>query len=476
VKRNTPSTQPAPPTSSRSFLADLRASLAGEERDWTRIDPRRAVVLLAFPMVLEMVMESVFAVVDVFFVARLGPAAVATVGLTEAFITLVFAVSLGVATATTALVARRIGEGDRDGATEVAVQALVLGLVISTAFGLVGLLGARHVLTFLGATGEVLAVGTTYTTILISGCASVVFLFLGNAVFRGAGDPGVAVRVLWTGNLINLILDPCLIFGLGPFPELGLTGAAVATVTGRSLAVALQLRYLASGRSRIRVERRHLRLQPAVMAKLLRVSWGGIVQYLAETGAWVALMRVMALFGDVALAGYTVAIRVVIFTFLPSWGLSNAAATLVGQHLGAGQPDEAERSVWLTARYNVLFLGPIGLVFLAIPGLLLRPFTDDPEMLAVGVSCLRWLGASYGFFALGLVTIQSFNGAGDTGTPMRLKVAFYWLIQIPVAWALAVPAGFGPTGVFAAIAGIEVAMALTATALFRRGRWKDKAV
>jgi putative MATE family efflux protein len=471
---------PSPPPPPRSLWADLRASLAGEERDWTRIDPRRAVLLLAFPMVLEMVMESVFAVVDVFFVSRLGPAAVATVGLTEAVTTLIFAVALGVSMATTALVARRIGEGDREGASVVAVQAMAIGLGISALFGAAGLLGARHILVFMGATEDVVAIGTPYATILLGGCGSVLLLFLGNAIFRGAGDPAVAVRVLWTGNLINLVLDPCLIFGLGPFPELGLTGAAVATLTGRSVAVLLLLRFLVSGRSRIRIGRGLMRLRREVIAKILRVSRGGIVQYLAETGAWVALIRIVALFGDAALAGYTVAIRIVLFTFLPSWGLSNAAATLVGQHLGAKQPDEAERSVWLTARYNAAFMGSVGLVFLAVPELLLHPFAAgeevDPVMIATGVDCLRWLGLCYGFFAVGLVTIQAFNGAGDTGTPMRLKLLFYWLIQIPLAWALAVPAGLGPRGVFVAIAAIEAAMAVAAVLLFRRGGWKEKVV
>lgn len=463
-------------THSLSFWTELRSALAGEERDWTRVAPRRAVLLLAVPMMLEMVLESVFSVVDVFFVARLGPAAVATVGLTEAVITVLFAVALGLATATTALVARRIGEGDRDGAAVVAVQALALGLGVAALFGAAGLLGARHVLSWFGATAEVLAVGTTYTRILLGGCGSILLLYLGNAIFRGAGDPVVAVRVLWTANLINLILDPCLIFGLGPFPELGVTGAAVATVTGRTIGVLLLLRLLATGRSRVRIGLRLLRLRTDVAARLLRVSWGGILQYLAETGAWVALVRVLALSGDAALAGYTVAIRIVAFTFLPSWGLSNAAATLVGQHLGAGQPDEAERSVWLTARCNLAFLGSVGLVFLAVPALLLRPFTQDPEVLAVAVEGLRWIGLCYGFFAVGLVAIQAFNGAGDTTTPMRLKLFCYWVFQIPLAWALAVVAGMGPRGVFVAIAAAEILLAVSGVVLFRRGRWKEKTV
>jgi len=459
-----------------SRWSDLRSALAGEERDWTRVAPKRAVFLLAVPMMLEMVLESVFGVVDVFFVARLGPAAVATVGLTEAVVTLLFAVALGLATATTALVARRIGEGKRDEAAVVAVQALALGLGLAAVFGAGGLLGARHVLAWLGATPEVLTVGTAYTRILLGGCGSVFLLFLGNAIFRGAGDPAVAVRVLWTANLINLVLDPCLIFGLGPFPELGVTGAAVATVTGWTIGVLLLLRLLATGKSRIRISLPFLRLRTDVAARLLRVSWGGILQYLAETGAWVALVRVLALFGDTALAGYTVAIRIVAFTFLPSWGLSNAAATLVGQHLGAAQPAEAERSVWLTARYNLAFLGSVGLAFLAVPTLLLRPFIQNPEVLAVGVEGLRWIGLCYGFFAVGLVAIQAFNGAGDTATPMRLKVLCYWVFQIPLAWALAVVAGLGPRGVFIAIACAEILLAVSGVVLFRRGRWKVKVV
>jgi putative MATE family efflux protein len=456
--------------------SDLRASLAGGERDWTRMEPRRAVLLLAVPMMLEMVLESVFAVVDIFYVARLGPAAIATVGLTEAMMTLLFAVAIGLATATTALVARRVGEGDLEGAAETAVQALALGLLVSLAIGGVGALAARRLLAAMGASGEVLAVGSSYATIMLGGCASVVLLFLGNAVFRGAGDPAVAIRVLWTSNLVNLALDPCLIFGLGPFPELGVTGAAVATTIGRTVGVAILVKYLFEGRSRVRLRPGLLRLRWTVMAGLLRVSAGGILQYLAETGAWLALVRVLALFGEAALAGYTVAIRIVLFTFLPSWGLSNAAATLVGQNLGAGRPEEAERSVWLTARYNVAFLGSVGLLFLAVPGPLLRPFTRDPEVLAVAVECLRWLGACYGFFAFGLVTIQAFNGAGDTATPMRLKLLWYWLWQIPVAWLLAVEAELGPRGVFVAIASAEVLLAASSLVLFRRGRWKEKVV
>jgi len=284
------------------------------------------------------------------------------------------------------------------------------------------------------------------------------------------------MRVLWTANLVHLVLDPCLIFGLGPFPRLWLSGAAVATVVGRSVGVLLLLRFLSSGRSRVHIGYRHLRLRGDLILRLLRIARGGILQYVAETGAWVALVRILALFGDAALAGFTVAIRLVAFTFLPSWGLSNAASTLVGQHLGAGQPEEAERSVWLTAHYNLAFLGTVGLTFLAVPALLLRPFTRDPEVLAVGIEGLRWIGLCYGFFAVGLVAMQAFNGAGDTGTPMRLKVLFYWIFQIPLAWALAVPAGMGPRGVCVAIACAETALAIAGVALFRRGRWKEKTV
>jgi putative MATE family efflux protein len=328
----------------------------------------------------------------------------------------------------------------------------------------------------MGASPSVVAGGTGYTRILLAGSPTVLLLFLGNAVFRGAGDAAIAMRVLWFANLVNIALDPCLIFGWGPFPELGLTGAAVATTIGRGSGVVYQLAVLVRGRGRVRLGRRHLRVDPTVLGRLVRVSAGGVFQYLVATASWIALVRVLAVFGSAALAGYTLAVRIIIFTILPSWGLSNAAATLVGQNLGAGQPERAERSAWLTARYNAVFLGLVSVIFLALPRQLLGLFTSDPEVMAVGVSCLRWVASCYVVYAFGLVMIQALNGAGDTVTPTILNFVFYWLWQIPVGWALAVPGGLGPSGVFIALASSEVLLGIAGILVFRRGRWKTQRV
>jgi putative MATE family efflux protein len=427
-------------------------------------------------MMLEMAMESVFAVVDAFFVARLGADAVATVGLTEAVLTLVFAVAIGLSMGATALVARRIGEGDREAAAVTAVQVYALGLAVSLAVAVLGFLAAPDILRLMGASPSVVAGGTGYTRILLAGSPTVLLLFLGNAVFRGAGDAAIAMRVLWFANLINIVLDPCLIFGWGPFPELGLAGAAVATTIGRGAGCFYQIVVLVRHGGRVAIRRRHLRLDRAVLARLVRVSAGGIGQYLVATASWVFLVRVIAVFGSAALAGYTLAVRVVIFTILPSWGLTNAAATLVGQNLGAGQPERAERSVWLTARVNVVFMGAVALLFLLLPEALIGIFTDQPEVVAVGVSCLRWVASCYLVFAYGLVMIQAFNGAGDTTTPTVLNLLCYWVWQLPVAWVLAVPLGLGPTGVFVAVASSEILLGLAGIVLFRRGRWKERVV
>jgi len=460
----------------RRIWRDVKESVAGSEQDFTRGSLRRAVLLLAVPMVLEMAMESVFAVVDAFFVARLGADAIATVGLTEAALTLVFAIAIGLSLGATAMVSRRVGEGDREGAAVAAVQSYALGLAVSAGVAAVGLLAAPRVLRLMGAAPSVVEVGAGYTTVLLAGSVTAVLLFLGNAVFRGAGDAAIAMRVLWLANLVNIVLDPCLIFGWGPFPELGLTGAAVATTIGRGCGVAYQLVVLVRGRGRVALGRRHLRVDPAVLGRLVRVSAGGVFQYLVATASWIALVRVIAVFGSAALAGYTLAVRIIIFTILPSWGLSNAAATLVGQNLGAGQPERAASSAWLTARYNVVFLGAVSVVFLVFPRALLGLFTADPEVMAVGVSCLRWVASCYGVYAFGLVMIQALNGAGDTTTPTILNLVFYWLWQIPVGWALAVPGGMGPTGVFIGLASSEVLLGIAGILVFRRGRWKQRKV
>lgn len=459
------------------LVSGIRHALAGSpDEDFTRGSLPRAIALLAVPMVLEMSMESVFAVVDVFFVGRLGPDAVATVGLTEAVLTLVFAVAIGLSMATTAMVARRIGEKDREGAQVAAVQAIGIGVAVSVVVGVAGIVGAPDILRWMGGSPQVVAGGSGYTAVLLGGSATVVLLFLINGIFRGAGDAVIAMRSLWLANLINIVLDPCLIFGLGPFPELGVTGAAVATTIGRGTGVLYQLAALGSDRGRITIRRYQVRVNLAVTLRLLRISVGGILQFLIATASWVALVRILALFGSTALAGYTIALRIVIFVFLPAWGLSNAAATLVGQNLGAGRPERAEKSAWLTAIYNTVFLTGLGVVFLLFADPLVAVFTPDPAVRAVGARCLRIISLGYPFYAWGMVMVQAFNGAGDTNTPTVINFFCYWLFQIPLAYGLAHMTGLEETGVFVAVAVAESVLAVVGVLVFRRGGWKSREV
>ena len=459
-----------------SLLASVRQALAGGDQDFTTGPLGRAIALLAIPMVLEMVMESVFAICDVFFVSRLGADAVATVGLTESLLTLVFSLAIGLGMGTTAMVARRIGERDAASARVAASQAILAALGASLVLGVVGALTGPFALGLVGASESVVELGSTYARVLLGGCGTVIFLFVINAIFRGAGDASIAMRVLWLANIVNLILDPCLIFGLGPFPRLGVTGAAVATTIGRGVGVTYQLWCLSRGRSRIRLPLGKLGLDTNVMKRLIRVSLGGIGQIFIATCSWVALVRIIALFGSAAVAGYTIAIRIVIFSILPAWGMANAAATLVGQNLGAGKPDRAERAAWLTGSYNMIFLGLIAVVFVAFGGPIVGVFTDEAEVFSIGVQCLRIISYGYLFYAMGMVIVQSFNGAGDTGTPTMINFFCYWLFQIPLAYLLAVPVGMGPEGVFWAIAIAEAVITLTGAYLFSRGRWKLRQV
>jgi putative MATE family efflux protein len=469
--------QPVPvPAAAGGLWQDVRAALAGEERDYTTGNVSRAVVVLSIPMVLEMAMESVFAVVDVFFVARLSPNAVATVGLTESVLTLVFALCMGLSAATTAMVARRIGEHDPEAAAVAAVQSILVGLGLALPIGVAGVALAPRLLSWLGGSPALVAEGWGYTAWILGGSGTVILLFLINAVFRGAGDPALAMRALWLGNLCNIVLDPCLIFGLGPFPELGLTGAAVATTIGRGIGVVYQTTALWRGRGRISVRGTPLRLEPAVALRLLRVAVPGMFQWLIATASWLGLVRILAVFGSAALAGYTIAIRVIVFAILPSWGMSNAAATLVGQNLGARQPERAERSAWLTGWYNMLFLGAVAVVFVLGAEAIIGLFTSDPEVVRHGVSCLRLVSYGYPFYAYGMVIVQAFNGAGDTVTPTAINLFCYWLFQIPLAWVLARSAGLGPDGVFLAITIAESVVAVVAVLAFRRGTWKTREI
>ncbi|MEX2303483.1 MAG: MATE family efflux transporter [Bryobacterales bacterium] len=450
-------------------------SLKGTREDYTSGELSRAVMLLAVPMVLELVMESTFGLVDAYFVGRLGADAVAAVGLTESLIILVFGVAMGLSMGTTAMVSRRIGEGDSEGACLAAGQAVLTAILIAAPIGVVGVLLAPRLLGWMGATPGV-AQGWPYTAMLFGGSATIFLLFLNNAIFRGAGDAAIAMRALWISNLINIVLDPCLIFGWGPFPELGLVGAAVATTIGRGTGVVFQFWMLARHDGRVRIGRRHLRVDWDVMRRLWRVSISGMVQFLVATANWLGIMRIVALFGAPTLAAYTIALRLIHFAILPSWGMSNAAATLVGQNLGAGKPDRAERAVWVTGRYNFIFLAGISIVFWVFAESLIASFISDPEVIPIGVEVLRILSVAQVTAAYTMVIAQAFNGAGDTDTPTIINLIVYWLWQLPLAYTLARPLGFGAPGVFAAVVIAGVTWAVTAIVLFRRGTWKRKKI
>jgi len=455
-----------------SLRASLREAIAGSQQDFTEGSLGRAILLLAVPMVMEMSMESLFGILDVFFVARLGSDAVATVGVTESLLLLIFALALGLSMSTTAMVARRIGEKDPQAAAVAAVQAIWLGLLVAVPSGIAGALLAPRLLGAMGAPPGVVEAGWGYAAWMLGGNVTIMMLFLINAIFRGAGDAAIAMRALWLANIVNIILDPCFIFGLGPFPEMGITGAAIGTNIGRGIGVAYQLWSLFGGSGRVSVRADQIGLDLRVMLSLARVSLGGILQMLIATASWLGLVRILTPFGSAALAGYTIALRIIVVAILPSWGMSNAAATLVGQNLGAGRPDRAERSVWLTGFYNMIFLGLVALVFIIFAEPLIRVFTGDGEVVAVGVNCLRFISYGYIFYAYGMVMVQAFNGAGDTVTPTYINLFCYWLFQIPLAYALALAAGLGPDGVFLAIAISESTTAVVGMILFRRGRWK----
>ena len=459
----------SPPT---SFWGSIREALRGSHQDFTTGSLNRAVVLLAIPMVLEMALESLFAVVDVLWVGRLGANAVATVGLTESLLSLVFAVGFGLGLSTTAMVARRVGEKDPKGAATAGVQAIFIGLATSLAFGIPSYLYAPRLLRVMGASPEIVALGSGYARIALGGCGAIVMLFLNNAIFRGAGDAAVAMRLLWVSNIINLLLDPCLIFGWGPFPRLGVTGAALATLTGRSIGVLYQFYRLLRGTERIHILVSQVRVNAGVLLRLLRVSLTGILQFAIADVSWIALVRIVSVFGAAALAGYTIAIRILIFVLLPSWGLSNAAATLVGQNLGANQAERAEQSVWRTGLYNVLFLGAVGVFFVIAAEPVIRLFTNDPAVLPLAVACLRILSYGNVGYAYGMVMLQAFNGAGDTVTPTIVNLFGFWLLEIPLAYVLAIRAKFGTTGVYYSIVIAEAAIAAAGVLIFRRGRWK----
>ena len=459
-----------------SIWEAVREALRGSRRNYTEGPIGRAIFILAIPMVLEMVMESVFVVCDVFFVSKIGPDAVATVGLTESLLAIVYTIAMGLSIGVTATVARRTGEHDAEGASRTAVQAIALGILLSVVLGVLGAVFAPSLLELMGASSDVVSTGSTFTRVMLGGNASILLLFLINGIFRGAGDAQLSMRTLWLANAINIALGPCLIFGLGPFPKLGVTGAAIATTIGRSTGVLFGLMQFFRRSGRVHIHRRHLALDPGLMVRLVRLSSSGTFQVMIGTASWIGLVRILASFGSAALAGYTIAIRIVLFALLPSWGMSNAAATMVGQALGARKADRAERAVWMAAFYNLCFLGAVSLLFFFGARGIVALFTQDPAVAEFARDGLRVIVVGFVLYAYGMVLSQSFNGAGDTWTPTWLGLFSFWLFEIPLAYVLAMHFGLGPHGVFVAIPLAFSVYAIAALVMFRRGGWKTKSV
>lgn len=458
------------------FWRSVRQALRGEHFDYTAVTLNRAVLLLAVPMVMEMIMESLFAVVDVFWVSRLGKEAIAVVGLTESVMTLIYAVAIGISFAATALVSRRIGEKSPEQAARAAGQVITLGLTASAGLGIIAGLFAPDILRLMGAEEQIIVRGAGYARLMLGSNITVFMIFLINAIFRGAGDAVIAMRTLWLANALNILLGPCFIFGWGPFPELGVIGAAVATNIGRGTGVLYQLWHLTGRPGRVRVRLADLKPDREIVLNVLKTSGNGIAQLLISTTSWVGLFKILALFGSPVLAGYTIAFRVVIFALMPAWGLANAGATLVGQNLGAGKPERAEAAVKIATRFNMIFLGFVGLIFVVFSRQLIGLFTRDPDVFTQGVRALWIVSLAFPLYAAGMCLEATFNGSGDTWTPTRLNFFCYWLGQIPLAWILAVPLKLGPVGVFVSVPISFSALTLWSAVLFRQGKWKLKKV
>lgn len=459
-----------------SLLAILREAVRGSSRDFTVGPIGLAIFLLAVPMILEMLGESLFAIVDIFFVAKLGADAVATVVLTESIMALIYAIAFGLAIGATATVARRTGEKDTDGASKTAAHVLYLGVMVSVLMSAIGLIFAPHILNALGAVQQVVEHGTVFMRIMLGGNAVVVFIFLLNAIFRGAGDAAIAMRVLLLANALNMVLSPCFIFGVAFFPELGVTGAAVGTTIGRGIGVTFAAWNLFRHGGRIHVDRKSWQFDPRLLWKLLKLSASAMFQFLIATASWSALVRVVAVFGSEALAGYGIALRVIMFALLPALGLSNAAATLVGQNLGAGKPERAEAAVWRAAGFNGAFYLAIGMIFIFCSHAIVGIFTADLTVLGYGTSALHIIAYGFVFYGLGMVLETAFNGAGDTWTPTYLNFLIFWVFEIPVAYLLAYHFEMGPDGVFWAITIAFSLLAIASGLLFKRGKWKLKTV
>lgn len=466
----------APVEEQQSLWSDIKESLRGSHRSYTTGPIGRSILLLAIPMVLEMLMESIFAVVDIFWVSHLGTDAAATVGLTESLLTIIYALAIGLSIGAMAMVARRIGEQNPDGAARAAVQAIALALLVSIVIAVIATPLAPKLLALMGGSPWVVEHGSAFTRVMLAGNATVVVLFMVNAIFRGAGDAAIAMRTLWLANWINIVLGPCLIFGLGPFPKMGIVGAAIATNIGRGTGALFALSKLMRSGGHFDVRREHLRIDPSIIFRLLRLSGTGTFQVFIGMASWIGLVRIISSFGSNAVAGYTFGIRVILFALLPSWGMANAAATMVGQALGAGNPERGERAVWKAGFYNMIFLGVVGVLFIVFAPQIIWFYTSDPDVAQYGVDCLRIVAYGFLFYAYGMVLGQSFNGAGDTWTPTVINLFVFWLWEIPLAYVLSVVLGLGPRGVFIAITIAFSTLAVVSGAVFRQGRWKRKVV
>jgi putative MATE family efflux protein len=456
----------------KSLFHNIKEALSGIERDYTQGSIRKAIFLLSIPMVLEMIMESVFAIVDIFFVSKLGADAVATVGLTESILTLVYAIAFGLSVATTALISRRIGEKNPNAASHIAFQAIITGFIVSLFIAVPGILYAKNILSMMGANHSIINEMSSFTAIMLGGNSIIMMLFIINAAFRSAGNATISMRVLWLGNIINIVLDPLLIFGIGIFPEMGVTGAAVATTIGRGVAVLYQFYLLFKGKQKVKLVLSKLYIDFKVIVQIVRLSLGSIGQNVIGTSSWIALMRIISIFGSAVIAGYTIAIRLIIFALLPSWGLSNAASTLVGQNLGANQPERAEKSVWIAGKINMVVMGIIGLIFAIIPQIFIKLFIHEEAVIIIGTSGLRIVSLGFISYGLGMVLMNAINGAGDTLTPIRLNFICFWLVEIPLAYLLAITLGANQQGVFFAIIIAESFLTILAYLWFRKGKWK----
>jgi putative MATE family efflux protein len=450
----------------------FRLAISGGEANILSGNISRAIILLAIPMTLEMVMESLFAVVDIYFVSKIGVNAIAVVGLTESMMTIPYSLGFGIAMGTTAMVSRRVGEKNIRGASVSAVQSIYLGILISIPIVVAGVMFSEDLLRMMGASESVIKDGVGYTKLLFGSNLIIILLFLINGIFRGAGDAALAMRALWIANGLNIVLDPMFIFGIGPFPELGIDGAATATIVGRSVGICYQFYHLFKGRGIVKIHRENWLPRADIIARLVRLSAGVTAQFIIASASWIFLMRIISTFGSIALAGYTVALRIIIFTILPAWGFSNAAATMVGQNLGAEQPERAEKSVWRTGFFNAVFMGIVMVIFLLFAESITSFFTDDMQVILNAVQCLNIVVLGYLFYAFGMVLVQSFNGAGDTRTPTIMNFFIFWMMQIPLAYLLAIELSIATFGVYWTIVISESTFTIVGYFLFKRGKWK----